>query len=397
MFEKLKVTQPLLASEIELSVRADNFSQSSLFCGDKYTSKMTAAIECAKALSCFKDKEADCDCKSCKAFDSFREQNLVIISNRNYQTRIDAAVESFNRLRNDFSKNNLIQVVRILLLSYHSCLYTDKNKALFKTAYEINDKLIEFAHHKTPFGVREAKSFTKSLQTLLKPLLDQDKKNLTNLSVDAVRSLQNWVAQTKVNDKVQVIIIEGIEKSNDSVRNSLLKILEEPGEGVYFILLSEDPSRIMKTILSRVRRYYFPQVDIDKQQLILEPFEIEDKSINTIEKYLLSSHGFKEAEFEAIIDQMVTSFYDDSTIFSLEDVWNFCEKFDKSDQCDYILKMLSDRIENAFLCGNISASHSKQMMSFINEDSIKYKVFNISKKNFIENLYRKLLGVIKGE
>ncbi|MBK5200234.1 MAG: hypothetical protein JJE21_01730 [Spirochaetaceae bacterium] len=394
MLEKLKVTQPLLASELELSIRGDNFSQSSLFCGDQYSSKMTAAIECAKALSCFKDKAVECDCKSCLTFDSFTMQNVVIISNRNYQTRIDAAIESFNTLRDDFSKKNLIEVVRILLLSYHSCLYIDKKKALFKAAYEVNDKLIEFVYHKSTYGIREAKSFSKSLSTLLKPLLDQDKKNLTNISVDSVRSLQNWVGQTKVVDKAQVIIIEGIEKSNDSVRNSLLKILEEPGEGVYFILLSEDPSRIMKTILSRVRRYYFPSIDIDKQQLILESFKIEDKNINTIEKYFLSSHGFKEAEFEVIIDQLVSSFYDESVGFSLEELWNFCEMFDKSDQCDYILKMLSNRIENAFICGHISATHSKQMMSFINEDSIKYKVFNISKKNFIENLYRKLLGVI---
>lgn len=394
MFEKLKVTQSLLASELELSIRGDNFAQSSLFYGDQYTSKMTAAIECAKALSCFKDKEPECDCKSCLAFDSFTMQNVVIISNRNYQIRVDAAIESFNTLRDDFSKKNLIEVVRILLLSYHSCLYTDKKKALFKAAYDINDKLIEFVYHKSSYGIREAKSFSKSLSTLLKPLLDQDKKNLTNLSVDSVRSLQSWVGQTKVKDKAQVIIIEGIEKSNDSVRNSLLKILEEPGDGVYFILLSEDPSRIMKTILSRVRRYYFPAIDIDKQQLVLEPYKIEDKNINTIEKYFLSTHGFNEAEFEEIINQLVLSFYDDSVVFSLEELWNFCEKFDKSDQCDYILKMLSNRIENAFLCGNISATHAKQMMGYINEDSVKYKTFNISKKNFIENLYRKLLGVM---
>lgn len=394
MFEKLKVTQFLLASELELSIRSNNFSQSSLFHGNQYSSKMTAAIECAKALSCLEDKNDDCVCNSCMAFNSFTMQNVVIISNRNYQTRVDSAIASFNNLRDDFSKKNLIEVIRILLLSYHSCLYTDKKKTLFNAAYEVNEKLIEFVYHKEAYGIREAKSFTKSLSTLLKPLLDQDKKNLTNLSVDSVRALQSWVSQTKIKDKAQVIIIEGIENSNDSVRNSLLKILEEPGEGVYFILLSEDPSRIMKTILSRVRRYYFPPIDIDTQKLILEPFKIEDKSINTIEKYFLSSHGFKESDYELIIDKLVVSLYDQNINFTLEELWNFCEMFDKSDQCDYILKMLSNRIENAFLCGNLKAKDAKQMMNYINENSVKYKIFNISKKNFIENLYRQLVEVI---
>jgi DNA polymerase-3 subunit gamma/tau len=394
MFERLKVTQPFLASQIEKSIRANTFAASSLYCGDEYTSKMTAAIETAKALSCQKDGLADCLCPSCIAFNNLTMQNVVIVSNRNYDTRIKTACERFMTNRDEYSKQYLIETVRTLLLAYHSCLYTDKNKALFTTAYEVSDMLIEFSYHKSEFKINEAKKFCKNLNAKLKPLLDQDKKNLTNLSVDAVRNLQSWIGQTTVNGKSQVIIIEGIEKSNDSVRNSLLKILEEPGSGVYFILISSKPGRIINTILSRVRRYYFQTIPENIQMGVLKPFKINEPSINTIERFFLSYGGFKQDIYEDYLNQIVDSLFDRNRELSLEDLWKFCDLFDKTDQGDYILKVLIEKIESAFINGRLDATKCRALLKIINEDSIRYKVFNITKKNFIESLYRKLLGAV---
>ncbi len=394
MFERLKITQPLLAYEIEESIRSNTFSASSLYCGEEYTSKMTAAIETAKALSCQKEGLAGCNCPSCTTFNNLTMQNVVIVSNRNCDARIKTACELFIANRDEYSKQYLIETVRTLLLSYHACLYTDKNKALFSTAYEVSDMLIEFSYHKEVYKKNEAKKFCKNLNSKLKPLLDQDKKNLTNLSVDAVRNLQSWIGQTIVNGKAQVIIIEGIEKSNDSVRNSLLKILEEPGESVYFILISSNPDRIINTILSRVRKYYFQTIPQNIQLDVLLPFKIEDTTINTIEKFFLSFGGFKSELYEDYLNQMVESLYDRSRELSLEDIWKFCNLFDKTDQDNYILKVLIGKIENAFVDERIDATKCRALLKIINEDSIRYKVFNITKKNFFESLYRKLLGAI---
>jgi DNA polymerase-3 subunit gamma/tau len=394
MFERLKVSQPLLASEIEESIRSNTFSASSLYCGDEYTSKMTAAIETAKVLSCYNGGIDGCTCPSCTAFNNLTMQNVVIVSNRNYDTRIKTACERFITNRDEYSKKYLIETVRTLLLSYHSCLYTDKNKALFTAAYEVSDMLIDFSYNKEEYKINAAKKFCKNLNAGLKPLIDQDKKNLTNLSVDAVRNLQTWIGQTSVKDRAQVIIIEGIENSNDSVRNSLLKILEEPGEGVYFILISSKPGRILTTILSRVRRYYFQTIPNQIQLDILKPFKIENPRINTFEKFFLSFGGFDETIYEDYLNQIVESLYDRSKELSLDDLWKFCNLFDKTDQGDYILKVLTGKIENSFIEGKITATKGRALIKILNEDSIRYKVFNITKKNFFESLYRKLLGAM---
>lgn len=394
MFEKLKLSQNELASELEYSILNNNLSQSSLFCGEQFTSKMTAALETAKALSCFEDNRPGCDCASCRQFKNLSVLNTVIVSNRNFETRIDAAIDRFVTLRTDFSKTYLIETVRILLLTYHSALYIDKNKNLFTAANEVGDFLLSFSTSNEEYSQKDAKKITKDLKALLKPLLDQNKKNLTNLSVDSVRSLQKWIGQTKVKEKARIIIIEAIEKSNDSVRNSLLKILEEPPEGVYFILLSDNPGRIMKTILSRVRRFYFKPLSKEIQSKILEPFFIKDESIDTIEKFFLSASGYKAKEIDDFLNRIVASLINTKRRgLELNEIWAFCEMFDKTEQSDFVLKSLIEKIERSFLADSFDATKASEMVRMINKETIESKIYNISKKNLMESIYRKLVEI----
>ena len=78
--------------------------------------------------------------------------------------------------------------------------------------------------------------------------------NLINISVDYIRKIIFWSHTTGL-EKNKVIIIENCEKMNESARNSMLKILEEPPEKCFFIFLSSNPGEIIETIRSRLRVY----------------------------------------------------------------------------------------------------------------------------------------------
>jgi DNA polymerase-3 subunit gamma/tau len=54
-----------------------------------------------------------------------------------------------------------------------------------------------------------------------------------------------------------VVIIENADRLQESVRNALLKILEEPPEQALFVLTTTRRQAIMPTILSRCRTYTF--------------------------------------------------------------------------------------------------------------------------------------------
>lgn len=391
MFNKLRETQPELSNILELEIEKDTFSNSSLFCGPQYSSKMTAAIEVAKTLSCLTDKKgANCSCSSCVAYDKYIMQNLVVISNRDFENRIDVAIQQYLKQRTNFTKNYLIENIRIFLLSYHNAIYTDKSKNLFESAYEVSELINEFAQNTNEFKIREAQRFCKNLKQKLKPLITVSNKNLTSISVDGVRAMQTWLSNTLVSEKARIVVIEAIEKSNDSVRNSLLKILEEPNENVYFILLSNNPSRIMKTILSRVRRYNFSQIPIERQIKIIAPFDLEDSSIDCFEKFFLSASGIKMNEVNNALDTLILAVINKREINS-NTLASIIKTLDSSTEDEYILQELLRKVKNEYLNKKIDNRTSKKIIQDISLLYNNQRVFNLPKKNMYENVYRKMM------
>ncbi len=390
MLDKLKNTQPMLTQIFEKAIISGTFSNSTLFCGPKYSSKMTAAIEVAKALSCTEHKYGEsCSCKTCNLYDKYIMQNMVIVSNRDHENRINAAITTYLDSRSDYSKEFLIKTIRVLLLSYHNGIYTDKNKKLFENAYQVSELINDFDQNKETLKVREASRFIKSLRESLKPLLTVSKKTMTNLSVDGVRALQIWLSNTLVNEKVRVVVIEAIEKANESVKNSLLKILEEPNENVYFILLSENPNRIMQTILSRVRRYSFSPISIDREKNLLEPLNLND-NIDTFEKYILNSSGMKIKEIDSTIGYLFASFNEKRDINS-EELASFINILDYTSNDEYIINSFINKINESYRNNIISAFEAKQIVNDISEVINNQRIFNLPKKNMYENIYRKMM------
>ncbi len=73
------------------------------------------------------------------------------------------------------------------------------------------------------------------------------------LKIDQIRSIRN---RFHLAGGKKVCLIKQAEVMTAEASSSLLKILEEPPEGLYFILLSEQPRQLFETILSRCQRYY---------------------------------------------------------------------------------------------------------------------------------------------
>ncbi|MCI5837134.1 MAG: hypothetical protein MR209_04830 [Veillonellaceae bacterium] len=74
------------------------------------------------------------------------------------------------------------------------------------------------------------------------------------LRIVQIRELQQALAYTA--EGRRVVVLAGAERINEVAANALLKTLEEPTPGTYFILLSET-DRLLPTILSRVTKYSF--------------------------------------------------------------------------------------------------------------------------------------------
>jgi DNA polymerase III subunit delta' len=71
------------------------------------------------------------------------------------------------------------------------------------------------------------------------------------IKVDQIRALNHWVSQTSGQGGDKVAIIYPAEQMNGQSANALLKCLEEPTPGTLFILVADQPAKILPTVRSR--------------------------------------------------------------------------------------------------------------------------------------------------
>jgi len=79
----------------------------------------------------------------------------------------------------------------------------------------------------------------------------------SNNSVENIRAIRQEVIYASTSVKYKVYIIDEAHMLSTSAFNALLKTLEEPPEGVVFILATTEEHKILPTILSRCIRFEF--------------------------------------------------------------------------------------------------------------------------------------------
>jgi DNA polymerase-3 subunit delta' len=79
-------------------------------------------------------------------------------------------------------------------------------------------------------------------------------KPRTEISIEQVRDMQHSASLSPFEGKYKVFIIDGAELMSNEAANCLLKTLEEPSEGVIFILLTANDSFLPDTVVSRCQR-----------------------------------------------------------------------------------------------------------------------------------------------
>ena len=80
------------------------------------------------------------------------------------------------------------------------------------------------------------------------------KKDKKTIDVNQIRELINFCNKSSFNNLPRFILIDNSEFLNLSSSNALLKILEEPNEGIFFILINNSKN-ILPTIKSRCLNY----------------------------------------------------------------------------------------------------------------------------------------------
>jgi hypothetical protein len=91
-----------------------------------------------------------------------------------------------------------------------------------------------------------------------------------------VSAARRWLlaaATSPIAGELRVILIEGADRANEQIQNALLKALEEPAPRQMFVLVADEPTRLLPTIRSRSQRLRIGSVPRAELQAWLIDYE----------------------------------------------------------------------------------------------------------------------------
>jgi DNA polymerase-3 subunit gamma/tau len=298
MFDNL-LYQPV-TSLLETDIAQNQLPQSILLSGKEATGKLTCALEIARVLDCTGNENGikgfwTCQCPSCLQHKQLSSSNLIITGPRDCVLEIGAAKKTLiNGVYNNASylmaaRYLFLRSVRKLTLRFSPVLWEDDDKASKVAALisAIDEDMEEIQPARNLPEISKLEKLLNSIEANCQKL--ESSFLYSSLPVAQVRKLSAWTRLTTSNQGKKTIIIENADKMQESVRNALLKILEEPPEDCMFILTTTNRGAVMPTILSRVRTYNFYQRTVPQQEEVIKRvFHDDDKNFSNIQDYLLN-------------------------------------------------------------------------------------------------------------
>lgn len=95
------------------------------------------------------------------------------------------------------------------------------------------------------------------------------------ISVESMRRLYDETRTKTVTERI--IIIDYAERMTHQAQNAFLKLLEEPGDGVHFILLSHSIAKLLPTIISRTEHIDIKPITAEQSNEFLDTLGMADE------------------------------------------------------------------------------------------------------------------------
>ncbi|MFI3256800.1 MAG: DNA polymerase III [Spirochaetales bacterium] len=274
MFENVLYQEAtnFLKSDIEQG----KLPQALLFAGPPCSGKLTAAFEIARILSCTANPRGEwqCTCPSCIKHKNLVSTDLLIVGTRSCTPEISASRKTFlaaldkqeNRLLT--ARYLFIRSVRKLTNRFSQAVWEGDDKiSKITPLVSLIDELTEEIDPGRPLPEKpELEKLTLKLEEQCIKL--ENSFMYDSIPVAHIRKASAWAHYT-LNTGKRVFIIENADSMQESVRNALLKTLEEPPEQSVFILTAQNRNAVMPTILSRVRTYAFKNRNFEQNMEVL--------------------------------------------------------------------------------------------------------------------------------
>jgi DNA polymerase III delta prime subunit len=281
MFDSI-IGQDKVLSLLKHDITTGALSNSMLMHGPPSSGKLTTALEMVRVLNCSSNREETCNCSTCNRIRSLNFEGMIFLSRRDFSLQLQEYITSYHRDRTDALADRIRETIKLAVMPLQEFLIRDvfieKDQARITSVQEKLWDIISGAEL-TPKLLDESIDHLASIQKLYR------KKNIP---INMVRAMLDWTYIHLPGIK-RVAILDHVDYLEESSRNILLKRLEEPSQNLYFILIAENKTRILPTILSRCRSYYFRKPVPEDVNRILEQSWYEKGNYSSVYEFLTRS------------------------------------------------------------------------------------------------------------
>ena len=103
------------------------------------------------------------------------------------------------------------------------------------------------------------------------------------IKISSIRDIKKFLSFNYDDLKCRVILISQAHLMNEEAQNALLKNLEEPPQGVIFILSTSSPEKLRETIRSRCWKVHFqPLKESELTYILTQKFKIESSIVKDV-------------------------------------------------------------------------------------------------------------------
>ena len=107
------------------------------------------------------------------------------------------------------------------------------------------------------------------------------------IDIEQIRKMITYVNKSNFNDNPRFVLIDNIESLNKNSINALLKIVEEPKKNLFFILIHNNETKILPTLISRCLIF---KINLNFKEVVSVANKIVNKNIFEVLNENLINH-----------------------------------------------------------------------------------------------------------
>jgi DNA polymerase-3 subunit gamma/tau len=282
VFENL-LFQDRAKEQLTSMIAGEKVPPALLFTGPEGSGKLTAALECARVLSCEKEGLWNCECGQCNRHRSLSHPDLLLFGPRNLPQEPSVTAEYFMHSPNLTSYYAFVRSIRKLLKHFDPVLWAGEEARLSKAIASIESLEEQLQEIQTLVSRSKIQTLDTIVNRVVETASSLEAFVPDGIPIFMVRNMAAWAVIAPVG-KRKTVILQNADTANESTRNAMLKILEEPPETVRFILTSSRRAAVIATILSRSRLISFePRTSAQAQHIVSRLFRSQEKVENISE------------------------------------------------------------------------------------------------------------------